>query len=379
MKIRNFLNIYVFIAVLVTFLMDIIYPVFPEFRYFKYFGFPIFFILIHRYIKLKNKPKFNTNTLAFIYLIIHSLLFFWLMPSQGILELLFIFIGISIWFFNWRARINFVTLAYLSYFSFIIFYASTGNFDFSVSAFFKSQTSDIEGGISFVFGFLALYFWEIKKKKHFIVNVILLILTLKRVVLFALIIVILLSILPKRLSAIVQKRWLIIGVNLFLIFLIQLFSFGVFDDFIREFTNLSPGEFSSGRQYLFLKLFEDFGSDVSSLFLQGLGQGSVPVLLGDFMGQLFLLHNDILKITIEHGYLFFIIFLFVFYRSKNAKIFRLCVFLNIIYFTDNALIYQYCYALFFGIMNNYKFDHFLEKTSYYLKEKKGGIELFSKF
>ncbi|WP_299127627.1 hypothetical protein [uncultured Winogradskyella sp.] len=358
MKIKNLLNIYIALTILVTFLMDIIYPFFPEFRYFKYIGFPIFFILLNRYLKLKNRPKYNRNTLAFVALILHSLMFYWLMPgSQGFLELIFIFSGISIWLFSWHTEVNFNLISYLSYFCFIVFYLGFANFDFSLTAFLKSETSDIEGGISFVFGFLALYFWEKKQHKHFIINLILIILTLKRTVLIALVFVVLISVLPKKISKKIYNRWLAVTVNILVIFIFQLFAQGVFDDVIREVTNLSPGEFSSGRQYLFSKLFNLFDNSVSSLLFNGLGQGSVPVLLSDYMGQIFLLHNDILKITFEHGYLFLVLFLSLFYKTNDARIFRLCVFLNIIYLTDNALIYQYCYALFFGMINNYNFQN----------------------
>lgn len=351
MKRNTFYSIFIYTIISTTLLVDLIFPFFPYFRYLKYIGLPFFLILL--ITNSFKKFKINNRVKPFLLLIISSLVLFPLLTQQGIYELIFIFAGIAMFLFKNDFNFDMEKLSYFSAFLFIVFYAIGGDFNFSKEAFYDSSTSSVEGGLSFIFGFLAIYFWEQKRKWHFLLNFILLLLSLKRIVFVGVIVIILLSILPRRISKIFTNRFVLIGFNFIFIFVVQLFVNGHFDELIREITGLSPGHFTGGRTTLYsLVLNEQVFSGYQN-YLFGIGQGGTSNILANYFGHIFLLHNDIIKIIVEHGYIVFFLFIYLLYNSKNKKIINASIFLNILYLTDNALIYQGVYVMYFLITYMY--------------------------
>jgi len=365
-------SIFIYTVVSVVFMTDVIFPFFPDFRYLKYIGLP--FALILLFTNSFKSYEINDLTKPFLLLILSSLVLFPLLTQQGLFELIFIFAGIAMFLFKNDFKFDMTKLSYFSAFLFVVFYGFGGFFDFSKEAFYGSRTSSVEGGLSFIFGFLAIYFWENKNKQHFILNFLLLLLSLKRIVLIGVIVVILLTIIPKRFSKFVTNRVFLIGFNIVFVYVIQLFVNGYFDGFIREFSGLSAGHFTSGRNTLFALVLNEQVFSGFKNYLFGIGQGGTTNVLADFFGHIFLLHNDIVKILVEHGYIIFISFLFLLYKTNNEKILRASIFLNILYLTDNALIYQGVYLMYFLI--TYKYEK--EKQMHTIKENWFQTNVFRK-
>jgi len=351
MKKDELYNIFIYTVVSEVLVVDVVFPFFPIFRYLKYLGL-LFFIILLAFGSFKGL-KINDRAKPFLLLIINSLILFPLLTQQGVFELIFIFAGIAMFLFKTEFHFNMEKLSYYAAFMFVVFYAFRGKYNFSAEAFYASDTSSVEGGLSFIYGFLAIYFWEKKKKWHFLLNFILVLLSLKRIVFIGVIVVIFLTLSPKRLHRFITNRIFLIVFNMAFIIIIHLFVNGYFDEFLRNLTGLSIGQFTGGRNTLYSLVLD--GQVFSGLdYLLGIGQGGTTNILANYFGHVFLLHNDIIKIAVEHGYLIFVLFLFMLYQTKNEKVLRLTIFLNILFLTDNTLIYQAVYLMYFLIVHKYE-------------------------
>ncbi len=346
MKIDSLYNIFLFTIISVTLIVDKVFTIFPEFRYLKYIGIPFFLILVITNYKNFKFYGINDRVKPYLLLITVSIILYPLLTKQGIFELIFIFAGISMFIFLPDIKININALNYFSIFLFILLYLGGGSYDFSLEAFYKSNTSSTEGGYSFIFGFFAIYYWEQRKFSKFLINLLFIVLSLKRIVFLGVIVVIILSVLPKKISNILTHKILLIGANLSFILITQMLTAGSFDENIRKHTGIGTGEFTSGRTFLYSLVLDKDVFSGRNMFL-GIGQGGTSNILEKHFEHNFLLHNDILKIVVEHGYLIFIVFFWLLYETKDEKILRLTIFLNLLYLTDNALIYQVVYLMYF--------------------------------
>ncbi|MBR8537379.1 O-antigen ligase family protein [Carboxylicivirga sediminis] len=205
--------------------------------------------------------------------------------------------------------------------------------------------TNIEGNISFVFGFIALYYFFKREKLLFLLSLIGILLTLKRIVLLSLFVVIICYLLPKGLKKIVLNKYLIISLNalvvLFSIFLAQ----GYWDEMIWNYFGISPEFLTMGRTRIYDTVLRVIDFNDLKIWMLGTGQGNTTNILFA-SGTEDLLHNDILKLFLEHGIIIWGLFMFFLYKfSKGLQVY-VTLFYNILLLTDNILIYPICYFLY---------------------------------
>jgi len=325
----------------------------PESKYIKYFALPSFFIflLLFKETRLVIKP--------FMYPFILVLIFFYCnifyYNKQGFLESFFIinsFILFTLPQSN-SLYIDFRILSIYTIFLFIVFFLPSANVNLSFDAFVRSETSDVEGGMSFYFGVFAAYFLIQRRFFWCILNFIFLVLALKRIVLLAFLVVLILWLMPKRYRDFFMKRYWGILVNFGYLVLTVLIATGALDLIVKAFTGLSVGHFTQGRSTIVSLILPYMIEHKETVFFIGTGLGSTVALIKEAFGALMLLHNDIFKMFYELGFFVFVGFFYLLYSTKNEKQFYIAILLNAVFLTDNALIYTHVLTVYFAMSNNF--------------------------
>ncbi|MFC3880948.1 hypothetical protein ACFOSV_12200 [Algoriphagus namhaensis] len=344
-----FLNI---LVVLILILGEFGY-LFSFLIYGKYLSLLIFFVLIFQSRFKIRKGVIGINSLIFPFVIIVFLNFvqffnFSIYPViESIIILSAVLPFISTTNFNFYPRFVFLCLL-------VSFFIKTGfdfNLSLSVDSFLKSETSSNETNLfSFIFGFFAIYFFYVKNKTYFVLSVIVVILTFKRIVFISLFITILFSIL--RLDKLKNMSLLVILSNLFWVLISYVITTDWFFDFSVEFFNLSPGFLTKGRSTVYGLLFDNYEGLNIIPILFGFGAAEARISLLSYDIGISLIHNDVLKLFYEYGVFVFISF-FVFLYRNNSKAILFSVYLNCLFFTDNVFIYAPVIFLFFLLSMEY--------------------------
>lgn len=209
-------------------------------------------------------------------------------------------------------------------------------------------------GISSIFVIFYLF-----RKQYFISFVFFLVcvLAFKKIVLLALIFIIFLYY-TNLIDAIYKPKILVI-LSIIYLFAVHLFAYGYFDNYISDLFQLSANQVSMGRQTLYYDLFEYKSSLMSILFGNGAGFSSYFVSeISSFSGHLTNIHSDYLKIFLEFGLVFYILFLYLLFVSFSTNNFTklLAIFLAILFLTDNFLIYAPFMFFFLVISSFFKND-----------------------
>jgi hypothetical protein len=328
---------------------------FIEFKFLRYLIYApiiliIFSLLRKKFVLRSLSPKRNPINFSFLLIIISGFLHLPMLGFTGLSQLFFIsaaslaFIIHNNYDFNWR----FISLIFI--FSFLILSSSSSfSIDFSIESFLKSDGSSLETNQHpFVFGIMTLFFLYKRDNLFFILNLIFVIISFKRIVFIGLLFAIPIVLLERKNVIILRnKRWLFLVLNLLFIYTLILFTTGTFNETIQQFTGISIGELTQGRntilppvvdQYIEMGIFEK---------LFGMGQGFTYDL--SIYESANAPHNDILTILIDHG--IFIFILFFYYLYQEVRLFPV-IFTNVLFLTDNTLIYTVYIFVLLLLINN---------------------------
>lgn len=324
----------------------------PVLSYLKYV--PLILAPLFLHIRLKHKILIENQKLRTPFLL--------LLLVSTLLHLLSLnligFINILIWLsvlllilaIPESARLNykFINVSLLIPLTLLILFRKEVHFDFSLEALIASETSSIESNmLPFIAGIFAIYWFVKKKWLYFILNCAILLLTFKRIVILSFIAGICVYVFPRLRFLFRPSRMVILN------FLYVALTFWIvtdsFDSLVREYAGVSAGFLTKGRTSLLSPIIELIG-DSPAVILFGLGQGNAVVLISEHFGFRTLLHNDVLKILIEHGIFVFILFFRMLYKMKS-HFSGILIYFNLLLFTDNVLIYSPVLLLLLLILN----------------------------
>jgi hypothetical protein len=207
-----------------------------------------------------------------------------------------------------------------------------------------NSRSSFESTTSFVFGLLAVWAAVERRWRDALVALIVCILTLKRVVALGAIVSVVVLLAPRYLADRLLRPVPMLALNALYLAVVVLYTNGVFDQFIRDFTGQSSNQFGMGRQSRYHYPIEALEHDPWRFALIGIGAGGIYDLMKggwDFLAKLNL-HNDSLKILVEYGGLLWVAFFVAMYWPRQRFEVRvIMLFSNIMLLTDNTLIYPY--------------------------------------
>lgn len=232
-----------------------------------------------------------------------------------------------------------------------------------------NSTSPLESGLSHLMGLIFVFCLIRARKFEMLMSFLLMVLFTKRIAIAATILVIIVFII----GSLFKEKWqwkttvimIMIG-NLLYIFLIYDIMYGnILNKIFRAMTGLSINQFTLGRFNLYKDLTEMI-TPTSIIF--GNGTGQVNIFLRQFkiyehIG--FNPHSDFLRLFLEYGLLFTILWFGKIYLSqvtqKDYKLLMVPLYLNILMFTDNVILYHYIMIPFFIIIYfNYKRQQFIK-------------------
>ncbi|PPE71371.1 hypothetical protein C1702_02840 [Caldimonas thermodepolymerans] len=218
--------------------------------------------------------------------------------------------------------------------------------------------SPLEGGVQFnpllsqssfespyghAFGVLAVWAAVTRRWKHFLLALVLAILTLKRIAVIATVVCGLVYLMPRGLVDRVLRPWFMIPANVLLLSLAILYGLGYFDRWVYETFGTSSNHVSMGRRWLYHWPARDIVDSMPGLLFIGDGAGHVYQVLmqkAGYSGK-YQLHSDLMKLLLEYGGLVFFLYFWFAYRFKSLAARMFWLYFNIIMLTDNALNYQY--------------------------------------
>ncbi|WP_148660243.1 hypothetical protein [Algoriphagus sanaruensis] len=295
----------------------------------------------------------NLYVVPFIIIIFSSLLRFNQFSTQAFFNVIFYLTGIVLFLDKKRLQFPKYSAFYLSIVMSLFFLISSPDLFREFSFRYFIDPPDIPASLSYIFGFLSLIFLIEKKFKYYFVSIFFMILFPKRLIIYSTFIISLIYVFPSVSRTFLSSKYFLILVNLLYLGFTIFLSDGFFNEYIIQNTGLQPGHFTSGRTTLYnftiinSQIFENFN------WIWGLGEGStVNLLKGNFEG-IYLLHNDILKILIEHGIIVLILFSFFLYREGSINQRIVILYFNLLLFADNTLIYSFSYIFYFIVLSHF--------------------------
>lgn len=203
--------------------------------------------------------------------------------------------------------------------------------------------STFESQFGLVFGMLGV--WAALKRRWglYLLALAASVLTLKRIGVIAAVLCGLVCLLPRPLTDKLLRPWFMVPLNLLLLSLEVMYGFGTFDRLITDLTGTSSNHFSMGRSFLWHWPSREIVQGLPELAVLGKGAGHVYEVLmyKAGIGHKYLLHSDLMKITLEYGLLVFIGFFGLAYAFKSLAARMFWLYFNILMLTDNVLIYGY--------------------------------------
>ena len=315
---------------------------FGEFKFLRYLIYTpiilvIFSLVINKFVLRSFSPKRNPLNFAFLLIIISGFVHLPILGFTGLSQLFFI-LAASLAFIihaNYDFNLRFVSLIFMLSFLILSFY-SNFSIDFSLIGFLKSDTSSLETNQHpFVFGIMTLFFLYKRDYLFFILSLIFVVISFKRIVFIGLLFTIPIVLLERKNIIIFKnKRWLFLVLNVIIIYGFILFTAGTFNEAIVEFTGLSIGELTQGRNSILIPVIDEYTEMGIFEKMFGMGQGfTYDLTMFDSANAP---HNDILTILIDHGIVIFFFFFYFAYQETN--VFPV-TFTNFLFLTDNTLIY----------------------------------------
>ncbi len=333
------INGFLFFIVALVLVATELGKVFEPLRLLKYSS-----LLLFALVLLRNKMriiKTNFNLIApFVILIGYNILKIALGTPVKFSELIFIASSFVLFLVIKRFDINIRGLSVICIFAFIISLGTNISIDFSLTAFMRSETSTGESNmLPFLFGLFSLFFLVKRDYFWFLINVIFLVLSFKRIVFLGFSVCFIAYVLPNRLRNIALNKWIHYFVNCGLLVVFYFLANGFFNELVREYTGLPIAHFTQGRSTHFELVFPELISRKFEVFFVGIGQGNLLTILSKGLGEVVLFHNDLFKLFVENGFIVFSVFYYFLYKNKNQKQMLIILFINILFLTDNVLIY----------------------------------------
>lgn len=328
-----------------------------NFRYIKYSSIPIFIFLFLNYktYELNLKSIF----IPFIILGFSFIISVFDYSFQGLLEIIFIFSSFSLLLLFKNVDYDLRYFSIISMLLFLIFNISFFNLSEIIGVLQGSPDNlQAEGAISYIFGFLIIYFLLEKKYYWFIINLIFLLLSVKRGVVLGILIIFILNILPIKVQRIIFKKYIFILLNIIFLFFTYLLFLGTFNEIIAQYTGISIGHFTGGRTTILQYFIPYILENLNKVSLIGLGQGNAYMVMTNTLNAPWMLHNDVLKIITEHGVIIFIMFFYFLYNTTNKKLFLYAIFLNVLFFSGNMLIYSGPLSIYFLVCYKFNIESF---------------------
>lgn len=190
--------------------------------------------------------------------------------------------------------------------------------------------SSFESTLSFPLSLMAVYWLLCKKYSLSALNVVLAILSLKRIALAATAAVFLIWLLPPRFRAVILNPVLMaVAVVLWVFVSIEIAS-GRWDHLFFHYLSISPDALLLGRQEGWAAYLDAMAYSSWEFVFWGRGSGSV-----------WLLHNDLLAIVLQYGWLALISFVVLLAWQSSQAQRAVVVWLLVVLLTDNVLIYQH--------------------------------------
>lgn len=313
----------------------------------------------------KNFFKLNAHIYAFLLLIFSGIVRINQYNPPTLTFILILFASLFPFLWSVDYKLNIKHLNYIVFLGIPLSIRDKFVIDFNATKFGLSNVSSIESNIlPFIIGLFAVYTFVNKKRTLFLLNVIALVLTFKRMAIIGMIFSLLGWFFFKR----IRYLYLLIfalSINVGWIFMSYYITTDDFFDYTKKVFKMHPAEITTGRSALNLSVFET--SKSLKFYLKGGGEGYAEQLSRDKYNLL--LHNDILSILVNHGIIIFVLFIYLLYRSSkyNKDAIGLILFLNLSFFTDNTRIYTPVMFCFYLLMNElYKNQklYLLKRQSY---------------
>lgn len=321
-------------------------------RYIKYLVpfYVVYASLLKKQQLVISLPK---SIYPFLLLIFYAILNMFLITFLGIKDLFFISAGFVFFIFFYK---NNISISKVNYFLLIIYILlQFNNFNFSSSFSLKESTSFVivESNYPTILGMFCLAAFLNKKWILFLLNIVLMILNMKRITLLAVIFALVGFSLPKKLKAIVFSPLMMVLINIAIVYLLILFTNGSFDAFFEKVFGMSSSWISQGRFSLYQGVVAKILANPMQL-LVGFGAGTAyPLTMGVMGDGITNLHSDILKILFEYGIFIFISFFFLLYKNTPINVRFIVFYFNLNLIVDNILIFSHILFFFFLIMNYY--------------------------
>lgn len=203
--------------------------------------------------------------------------------------------------------------------------------------------SSFESQFGLAYGMLAVWAGLRRKWGLYLLALAAAVLTLKRIGVIATVLCGIVCLLPRSVSDKLLRPWFMIPLNLLLLSLEVMYGFGTFDRLIGDMTGTSANHFSMGRSFLWYWPSREIVDGLPELAVLGQGAGQVYEVLiyKTGIGYKYLLHSDLMKITLEYGLLIFIAFFGFAYASRSLASRMFWLYFNILMLTDNPIVYGY--------------------------------------
>ncbi|KYP15964.1 O-antigen ligase family protein [Flavihumibacter sp. CACIAM 22H1] len=294
------------------------------------------------FIKGFSNPRFYAEVYFVVSPILFALLIVALLPTTDLKK------GVQLLFYT-------ITLSFLAE-KFIPIIQAITHPGQLISAFLTSELES-ESNYSFQFGmFLLVFMWD-RNKLMSILAAGLLLLSFKRIAIFAVVVIGVLYLVQKisrnRFKP-AENKFLLFLSNILVVTLLFLFFTGKFDSLIEETFGVSSNFITQGRYNVYQDIFAHFGQTE----LLGFGLGSINTFLSGAGYQLVNLHSDVLKVFFELGPPIFIAWIILYYSYvTNFLTAALAIYMNILFFTDNVFIYfDVLFIFYFLMLYSFQFD-----------------------
>lgn len=329
---------YLFVVVAIVLLATDMSIYFAPIRFLKYITLPVFVaVLLAKRLQLTDS---NIRlVMPFALLVVYNLLKVALWSPVDYTELVFIASSFILFLVVDNFEVDMRGLTVICIIAFFAFSATNLVMDFSLDAFFRSETSTGETSmLSFLFGLLCLFFFVKKKYLWFLLSGLFVIMSFKRIVVMGVLACLFIGVMPRVFKKLVLNKWTIILGNCALIVFFFYLANGYFDEMVMQYTGLSISHFTQGRSDFFKLVLPELMDRRYEVFFSGIGQGNLVNILKS-AGENDLFHNDTFKLFVESGIFIFLIFNYLLFSAKNMKQMLLFVFLNILFLTDNVMTY----------------------------------------
>ena len=334
----------------------------PLVRY-AFYGIPFLSVMVWL---ASGKPQFNFNVVVapFILLLVLSTISLipWDYNTFKKTYFIFVFSSVFLLFDFSKVEIDFRKLGFffVALAIFGIFASGEGlkQVEYSV----LDSKSAFESSFAFPIGLIALYFIIVRKYILGIIFIACAMVFLKRIVLVAILLSIIVWFLPGKIRKFVLNPWSVTIATLLITVLSIYFSYGYLDQYILDSTGKAANEITKGRESLWNSALLAVNFSYDSFILWGVGVGKVVTQLQQtFNVDRILLHNDLLSLVLEIGFVFFIIFIFMLNAAKTDEQRLIALFITMLFSTDNVLIYQHLMFVYLLIQQDLSKLHTLEK------------------